>query len=727
MRSRILRFLSAAVTLALAVPAANTFEIGTNDFRISDMGTNGASAPIALIPVVAYNSTNHEFLVVWYGDEGGLGESEIYGQRIDARTGAELGTNDFRISDMGPDGNVSYKVSDVSVAYNSNSNEYLVVWRGDDNSGTLVDDEFEIFGQRLNAATGAEVGTNDFRISNMGVDGSTAGVADVPWVVYNSVSDAYLVVWRGHHGTSEFEIYGQRLTGTGAETGTNDFRISDAGTDGDTTRLALDAKAAHNSVNNEYLVVWQADDLTADNEVEIFGQRLNAATGAEVGTNDFRISDMGPEGDTNYRGQAPAVAYNSVTNEYLVVFYGTDPAFLGAEVIGQRIAGATGAEVGTNDFLISDAGPSDSDLYNVNYPSVAFSVAAREYVVVWPSDDNQSTTVDNEFEIWGQRLDLTGAHVGTNDFRISAMGPDGSTNFSAGDPDVAISSNGRALIVWRSDDDTAPLVDDENEIFGQLYQLPYGSVVDLSGDGRTEIVLRNYSTGQNAIWRMRGLSFTGVSDLPALPNVNFWNAGTADFNSDGNVDILWRNMTTGQNAVWRMNGTSLSGVTDLPALPNTSYRFEGTGDFNGDGKTDIVLRNATTGQNAVWLMNGTSLQSVVDLPQLANTNFDIEGTGDFNADGKTDIVLRNYATGQNAVWRMNGTTLLGITDLPLLANTSYRIGAIGDYNLDGRPDIVWRNYSTGQNAVWTMNGTTLQGVTDLPALTNLNFQITGPR
>jgi hypothetical protein len=37
------------------------------------------------------------------------------------------------------------------VAYNSVTNEHLVVWSGDDNTGTLVDNEFEIFGQRFSS------------------------------------------------------------------------------------------------------------------------------------------------------------------------------------------------------------------------------------------------------------------------------------------------------------------------------------------------------------------------------------------------------------------------------------------------------------------------------------------------------------------------------------------------------------------------------------------------
>ena len=253
------------------------------------------------------------------------------------------------------------------------------------------------------------------------------------------------------------------------------------------------------------------------------------------------------------------------------------------------------------------------------------------------------------------------------------------------------------------------------------------SAADLSGDGKADILLRNHSTGQNAIWKMDGTAFSGIVDLPALPNTNYRIEGVGDFNGDGKPDIVWRNYTTGQNAVWLMNRTSLSGIVDLPALPNTNYHIEGVGDFNGDGKPDIIWRNYATGQNAVWLMNGTSLSAIVDLPALPNANYHIAGSGDFNGDGKPDIVWRNYATGQNAIWLMNGTSLVTIVDLPALPNTNYHFSAIADYNFDTKPDIVLRNMSTGQNAIWVMNGTSLSAVVDLPALPNTSYEIAGPR
>ena len=269
----------------------------------------------------------------------------------------------------------NFEAFDPAIAYNSLNNEYLVVWRGDDDTAPLVDDEFEIFGQRIDAATGAEIGANDFRISDMGPDGDANFGASVPAIAYNSQNNEYLVVWHGDDDTAplvdgEFEIFGQRIdAATGAQIGANDFRLSDMGPDGNVTFEAFDPAIAYNSQNNEYLVVWRGDDDTAplvNNEFEIFGQRLNAATGAPIGANDFRLSDMGPDGDAFFEAFEPAIAYNGLDNEYLVVWAGDDntPPLVDDEfeIFGQRIDADTGAQTGANDFRLSDTGP-DGDVF----------------------------------------------------------------------------------------------------------------------------------------------------------------------------------------------------------------------------------------------------------------------------------------------------------------------------------------------------------------------------
>jgi hypothetical protein len=48
------------------------------------------------------------------------------------------------------------------------------------------------------------------------------------------------------------------------------------------------------------------------------------------------------------------------------------------------------------------------------------------------------------------------------------MGPDGNAGFDATEPDVAYGSTpNEYLVVWQGDDDTAPLVNEEFEIFGR--------------------------------------------------------------------------------------------------------------------------------------------------------------------------------------------------------------------------------------------------------------------
>lgn len=129
----------------------NGTDVGANDFRISDMGPNGSTAHYGYVPVVTYNPTKHEYLVAWSGDDVD-GEVEVYGQRL-AAGGNGIGENDFRLSDMGPDGDTSFGALRAAVATNLDGTEYLVVWSGDDDTGGLVDDEYEIFGQRYTVTT----------------------------------------------------------------------------------------------------------------------------------------------------------------------------------------------------------------------------------------------------------------------------------------------------------------------------------------------------------------------------------------------------------------------------------------------------------------------------------------------------------------------------------------------------------------------------------------------
>ena len=119
---------------------------------------------------------------------------------------------------------------------------------------------------------------------------------------------------------------------------------------------------------------------------------------------------------------------------------------------------------------------------------------------------------------------------------------------------------------------------------------------------------------------MNGVTLLECDYLATAADQNWMIVGVGDFNGDGKPDILWRNTSTGQNAVWYMNGVTLIGV-DSANSSHQNWIIVGVGDFNGDGKPDILWRNTTTGQNAVWYMNGVTLIGVDYLTTAADQSW----------------------------------------------------------------------------------------------------------
>ncbi len=231
---------------------------------------------------------------------------------------------------------------------------------------------------------------------------------------------------------------------------------------------------------------------------------------------------------------------------------------------------------------------------------------------------------------------------------------------------------------------------------------------DFNGDGNADILWRNTTTGDIAIWEMNGTTIlnantAGLGNVPTAWSI----VGTGDFNGDGMADILWRNTTTGDLAIWEMNGTTIlnantAGVGNVPL----NWTVVGVGDFNGDGKADILWRN-NNGNVAIWLMNGTTLTNA-NTATFGNmpASWSVAGTGDFNGDRMSDILWRD-TSGNIAIWEMNGTTITnantsGVGNL----STVWTVAETGDFDGNGKSDILWRDTS-GDIAIWFMNGTTI--------------------
>ena len=210
------------------------------------------------------------------------------------------------------------------------------------------------------------------------------------------------------------------------------------------------------------MVVWYGDDAAGplvDGELEIFAQRLSAS-GAQLGADDRRVSDMGPNGEHGLRGARP--------RDRLQLHQRRVPRRLDR---GRRLRAARRQRA--RDLRpAADARPAPrwapttggSPTWGRPAPRASppssrpspTTRSANQYVVAWVGDDDTAPLVDNEDEIFVQRLGANGAEEGPNDRRVSDAGPDGNTSFGANFPNLAYNpASDEYLVAWEGDDDTA--------------------------------------------------------------------------------------------------------------------------------------------------------------------------------------------------------------------------------------------------------------------------------
>ena len=238
---------------------------------------------------------------------------------------------------------------------------------------------------------------------------------------------------------------------------------------------------------------------------------------------------------------------------------------------------------------------------------------------------------------------------------------------------------------------------------------------DFDGDGKSDILWRNSGSGEVYVWLMNGTAITGQGTPGTVSPASGWVIqGVGDFDGNGKSDILWRNSTSGDVYIWLMNGTAIASQGDLGVI-SSDWVIQGVGDFNGDGKADILWRNTTSGEVYVWQMNGISI-SGQGTPGTVSpaSGWVIQGAGDFDGNGTSDILWQNSTSGEVYIWLMNGTTITNQgTPFTVSPSSGWVIQGVGDYNGDGKADILWRNSTSGDAYVWLMNGLSIANSGDL--------------
>ncbi len=351
-------------------------------------------------PVAAYNYQANEYLVVWQGQASvDPLDTDIFGRRVSA-TGTPLGTEAVRYSYSDP-GNAG----GPGIAYNTQDNRYLITWisdvellsstrgvnqpvmaGGSPPNGLLS--SIKIYGQ-LVSADGTPSGSSQII--------TTGSWEAYDSVTYNSQANEYLVTWVTLTGLAGEDVYGQRLAADGSLVGPTAFQISFIT---QSPHHTYTPQAVYNVQEDEYLVAWTGE---AGSSMEISAQLVDAQ-GNRLGDN-FQVSDMAAGGNPSPEVGFSEVAYDTQENQYLVVWNGVRDPNDTSEIYGQLLS-ADGTPVGEDDFRLSDMGPEGSLDYSAGWPGLAYSDLSGSYLAVWYGDDNTPPLVVEQYEVFGQLYGL---------------------------------------------------------------------------------------------------------------------------------------------------------------------------------------------------------------------------------------------------------------------------------------------------------------------------------
>jgi hypothetical protein len=326
---------------------------------------------------IVYNTTNHEYLVVWqenikYGVDWYLMGS-ILGQRVKA-DGSKIGSP-FTI--------ISGSSADPAVAYNESKNEYFVV-------ATSLG---EIVGQRV-SNTGALAGSLNSLMANVGY----------PRILYNSLSHDYLLLgaWLYETQFSDIcgiKIYSRKIGSNGQASGSMKL-LTDQGhgtcSDGPRYAVAYAPIASSETPNGRYLLVVDIpSDLTMLNSD---GNPMATTHNPQSGTSEYGVPFQNSKIGIPYNID---VAFGYWNNEpvFFVVWgdgnyswpnYPNWSGIIGGVVDANKVQYLTTEGVSNVTMPVSWIAehfntPAHAKTWR---PKVAYNSSAQKFMVVWRETAN---------------------------------------------------------------------------------------------------------------------------------------------------------------------------------------------------------------------------------------------------------------------------------------------------------------------------------------------------
>jgi VCBS repeat protein len=573
---------------------------------------------------IAYSTVSQEFLVVWQGQG-------IRGQRI-GNNGQMLGTNLSLTS-------AEYR-RDPSIAYNQNTNEYMLVYGGVDAAGAFA------AARRVAPETGALLGTETLL--------NRAGAIYITEVAYDSINNRYLAAWyQGGTFGRVLDALGTPLTPV-VVLGTR-FTSYDG--------LGLDFSPG----SGTYLMAAQDQQSFQNGAVEITADGI-----ADAG---IVATDIATTNGNYY----PKVAARPDQGEWLLStatgFSATSVQRIGSNNVGVPPPPPCIATPNTTSLAV----PSGQTSFSINVAASSTCTwrarSSASWLQIFYGSKSVGTgtvgltalhnpsTVPRMATITVNGVKVTVQQSGFNAAALTDFDGDGTSDV------LWQSKTTRSLGIWTLRGNSVTSIQWLDTLASSDPSWKLVGTGDLNGDGFADLVWQNTSDGRVAVWVMHGTMLLTFGVVNYIPVASQWHIrGVGDVNGDGRADLVWQH-DTGLLAVWLMDGFNVTAgsMLSVPSVADTNWVIAGAGDVNGDGTADLVWQNKASGALGVWYLNGATVMATksLSIPTAPDLNWKIHGVGDVNGDAKADLLWLNESTGEVGVWYLDGNVVTGYSFLSI--------------------------------------------------------------
>ncbi len=420
------------------------------------------------------------------------------------------------------------------------------------------------------------------------------------------------------------------------------------------------------------------------------------------------VSDF-TAGDVTFSGTAPGMLAGTVTGS---------GATYNVAVSGMTNAGTVVATItaGKAHDLAGNANVASTSLDN----TVMYANSAPTALVSTPPSPQSGSVTIN------YRLSDPGSDVSSILVECSAdggvtwktatagAGGDGTTGLATSPAGVShtyvwasgadvLSASNPNVMVRITPSDTAVGTAGTTGVFTVLVDTRVAVMADFNGDGTSDVLWHNQSTGSVVLWLVNKTGgLLGAQTLGVVDPAAWQVAGIGDFNGDGTPDVLWHNQSTGSVVAWLVNKNGV--VTGTPNLgsADSTWRLAGVGDFNGDKTSDVLWYNQSTGLVGAWIIKRSTLSSWAGLGTVDPKVWRVAGVGDFNGDKTSDVLWQNQATGLVGAWIVKNAAYNRWAGFGAVDPAVWRVTGVADLNGDRSADVLMQNQSTSVVGAWIM-------------------------